>query len=254
MNDREKNKEKPTDSLTIIREFFTMELVIKTENYGLYKVDRTIFKIQLNSPNYSLVNSLVRSRLIMGSSTDEMYRTITFKAETVKTLKQYIGKTRLSIPEVAKIMRSLIQQLSYLINKESSTIIGYNLEDILVINDETTVFLGSEFVANIDTDTNMVMISCPYSSKDFFFSPEMLHIKEIPAFIHYKTSYFSLACVIIFLLLGGDNEFYQEYVRHKKLKTIIEHLDVHPIKETKLYWLLLRCLVEEPNNRSVLLL
>lgn len=139
-----------------------MELVIKTDNYRLYKADRSIFKIQFYSPCYTLVNSLVKSRHIMGSSTDEIYRTITFKAETVKTLKQYIGKTRLSIPEVAKIMRSLVQQLSYLIHKESSTIIGYNLDDILVINDETVAFLGSEFVANIDVETNMAMISCPF--------------------------------------------------------------------------------------------
>lgn len=233
---------------------YSMELVIKTENYCLYKVDRSIFTIQLRTPSYSLVNSLVKSRLIMGSSTDEMYRTITFKAETVKTLKQYVGKTRLSIPEVANIVRSLVQQLSYLINKESSTIIGYNLEDILIINDETTAFLGSEFVANIDVDTNMAMISCPFSSNECFFSPEMLHIKEIPSFIHYKTSYFSLACVIVYLLLGNDDEFYQEYVTNRQPKIIIDYLRVHPIKETKLYWLILRCLVEEPKNRSILLL
>jgi serine/threonine protein kinase len=190
----------------------------------------------------------------MGSSTDEMYRTITFKAETVKTLKQYIGKTRLSIPEVAKIMRSLVQQLSYLIHKESSTIIGYNLDDILVINDETVAFLGSEFVANIDVETNMAMISCPFSSNDGFFSPEMLHIKEIPSFVHYKTSYFSLACVIIYLLLGCDDEFYKEYIKKSQSKIIIEYLQHHPIKESKLYWLLIRCLVEEPKNRSILFL
>lgn len=82
----------------------------------------------------------------------------------------------------------------------------------------------------------------------------MLHIKEIPSFVHYKTSYFSLACVIIYLLLGCDDEFYKEYIKNSQSKIIIEYLQHHPIKESKLYWLLIRCLVEEPKNRSILFL
>jgi hypothetical protein len=151
------------------------------------------------------------------------------------------------------MIRSLVQQLSYLLEKTSSTILGYNPEDIIVINDEKFAFLGSELVANFDEDTEEAMISCPFSTKDFFFSPEMIKIKEIPAYIHYKTSYFSLACLIIYAILG-DDEFYVEYLRHKQIDKIIECLDKHPIKHTKIYWLLSRCLVEEPKNRSIILI
>jgi hypothetical protein len=234
--------------------------VIKSENYQIYKLENSVYKISFRYAAYSLVNSLVRSRLIMGSSTDENYKIITFKAETVKSFRQYLhdyevrtGKKTLLVPDAVKMIRSLVQQLSYLLEKTSSTIIGYNPEEIIVINDKTFAFLGSELVANFDVDTEEAMISCPFSPNDFFFSPEIIVIKEIPSYIHYKTSYFSLACLIIYAILG-DDEFYVEYLRHKQIDKIIEYLDKHPIKQTKIYWLLSRCLVEEPNNRSIILI
>ena len=234
--------------------------VIKSENYKIYKLENSIYKISFRYTAYSLVNSLVRSRLIMGSSTDENYKTITFKAESVKTFRQYMhdydvrtGKKALLVSDAVKMIRSLVNQLSYLLEKDSSTIIGYTPEELIVINDEKFAFLGSELVANFDEVTKYAIISYPFSSKDFFFSPEIIRIKEIPDYIHYKTSYFSLACLIIYALLG-DNEFYSEYLRHKQTEKIIEYLDNHPIKQTKIYWLLSRCLVEEPNNRSIILI
>ena len=53
--------------------------------------------------------------------------------------------------------------------------------------------------------------------------------------------------------LLGD-EFYKDYLKHQKPEKIIEHLNSHPIKGTKLYWLLSRCLVKESKNRSILLI
>lgn len=234
--------------------------VIKSENYEIYKLENSIYKITFRYAAYSLVNSLIKSRLIIGSSTDENYKMIKFKAESVKTFSQYLhdyevrtGRKTLLVLDAAKMVRSLVQQLSYLLTKTSSTIIGYTPEEIIVINDEKFAFLGSELVANFDEDTEQAMISCPFSSHDFFFSPEIIKIKDIPAYIHYKTAYFSLACLIIYAILG-DDEFYIEYLRHKQTEKIIEYLDKHPIKQTKFYWLLSRCLVEEPNNRSILLI
>jgi hypothetical protein len=237
-----------------------METIINSENYDIYKLEKSIYKINFRHASYSLVNSLVRSRLIAGSSTDHYYKTITFKAESVKPLYKYLaeyaiktGKKTLFVSDTAKVIRSLVKQLSYLLEKCSSTIIGYNLENIIVINDDTFAFLGSELVANFDADTEQAMISCPFKSTDFFFSPEIMEIRELPAYVHFKTAYFSLACLVMNLLLG-DNEFYIEYVNDKESVNLLEYLNNHPIKETKLYWLLSRCLIEEPKNRSVLLI
>jgi hypothetical protein len=47
---------------------------------------------------------------------------------------------------------------------------------------------------------------------------------------------------------------HKDYLKNQEPEKIIENLNTHPIKETKLYWLLSRCLVKEPKNRSILLI
>lgn len=234
--------------------------IIKSDNYVINKLENSIYKIVFRYTAHELVSSLVRSRLIIGSSTDENYRTITFKAESVKTLDEYlhhyskrVGKKTLLVPDVAKLLSSLGTQLKYLIENTSSTILGYTPADIIVINDEKFAFLGSELVANFDVDTEQATICCPFLTTDFFFSPELLKITELPSYVNYKISYFSLACLIIYVMLG-DDEFYRDYLRHKQSSKIIEELNTHPVKDTKIYWLLSRCLVEEPKNRSIILI
>jgi len=234
--------------------------VIKSENYEIHKLENSKYKISFRCTAYSLVNSLVRSRLIIGSSTDENYNVITFKAESVKTFRQYLnecevrtGKKGLLLSDASNMISSLVKQLSYLLDNTSSMIIGYTPEEIIVINDEIFVFIESGLITKVDVETERGMISCPFLPKDFFFSPEIVKIKEIPSYIHYKSSYFSLACLIIYAILG-DDEFYIEYLRHNKSEKIIEYLNNHLIKNTKLYWVLSRCLVDEPINRSIVLI
>jgi len=177
------------------------------------------------------------------------------------------GKRLLSVSEIAKLVRCLVIQLNYLIEIENHTILGYNPEDILVINDTTFAYIGNELIGKIDEETSNIMISCPYSTKDFFFSPEMLKIKEIPSYIHFKTSYFSLGLLIIYALLE-EEDFYTEYVNNneryinnnercinnERSVNILNVLNNHPIKNTKLFWLLSRCLVEDAKERSIILI
>ena len=228
--------------------------------------NRNIYKIHFKYPAYSIINSLLKTRIIPGGSTDNKYKTIVFNAYTVKTLKQYQsaqkkiqGKPSLSIPNAAKMLTSLVTQLNYLLEKESSTILGYTPNEIIVINDEKFAFLGSELVANLDPEgTNHAIISCPFSTDDFFISPELLKIREIPSFVHFKTAYFSLALLIIYCLLFNEDEedlqFYTDYLIHKQSEKIINILNNHPIRYTRLFWLLSRCLVEDPDNRSIVLI
>ena len=93
-----------------------------------------------------------------------------------------------------------------------------------------------------------MLISYPFTRDDFFMAPELYCIKEIPSFVNYKVSYFSLGYLILYTLLGDDIDSEDLQEKDKichRMKTLI-------IKNTKLYWLLERCLVEEPKNRSIL--
>jgi serine/threonine protein kinase len=218
------------------------------------------YKIEFKTMQYELINSLLKTRIINGGSTDESYKFIYLKANKVITLKEYQnenkvknGRLGILVSDAVKMLRSLVVQLNYLISKESCTILGYYPEEIIVINDEKFAYLGSELVAKIDEESNMAMISCPYSTSDFFVSPELLKIKELPSYVHFKTAYFSLALLIIYMLLG-DREFYTEYLNHKHSENILTFLNNHPVKNSNFYWLLSRCLVEDAKDRSIILI
>lgn len=219
---------------------------------------KSIFTIELSVCNKILIDSLIITKLIQGANSTDDYKKIKFKAETVKSLKKFkeeqkmvSGRETLSINLVAKMLSDLVLQLNYLISVESYTIIGYNPENIIVINDTKFVFLGNEMVTEIKDE--IIQISFPFLLNDFYVPPELLKINSLPSYTHYKGSYFSLACLIIYSLLT-KNDFYQDYLLHQNPEKILENINNHPIKGTKLYWLLSRCLVEDPTKRSIILI
>jgi hypothetical protein len=196
----------------------------------------------------------VTTKLILGATTTNDYQTVKFKAHSIKTLDQFqAGQNpytkKFSIKNAHVLTANLVTQLQYLL-AENNTIIGYNPENIIVINEKTFAFLGNECVTQIDNEE--IFISYPFSHRDFFVSPELLKIKDLPSYTHYKTAYFSLACLVVYTLLGNNNFYYTYLQTHSNTLDIIQNLDHHPIKHTKLYWLLSRCFITEPEKRTLL--
>jgi len=248
-----------------MREIYTIDDVsIKVD-------DQTgIFRIEFAHPSPSLIRSLVKTKLIQGATSTSDYKTIQFKATSVKSFAQFqsdlkaaTGASNLPIGIAAHMTGCLTQQLKYLVSTESRTIIGYAAAHVIVINDKKFAYLGSDFVSEIealiqddnnhDNLDNKTQICYPFSPTDFFISPELLKVTELPSHIHYKTAYFSMACLIIYALLN-NTDFYTEYLQHHQSDKIITALHPHPINETKLYWLLSRCLLEDPERRTILLI
>ena len=206
-----------------------------------------IFKIIFAYPSRALINSLIKTKIIQGGTATEDYKTLQFKANTVRTLKQNLeNKTQFA----AQMTSSLATQLNYLITDESRTIIGYAPENIIVINGKKSAFIGSEWV--VELEGTMFQLTYPFGPHDFFVSPELFQVKELPSYVHYKTAYFSLACLIARVLLGSEHEYYNEYLKNKNPETILTYLNNHSINGTKLYWLLSRCLINDPRKRSIL--
>lgn len=219
------------------------------------KHTKTLYTMEFNYPSASLLRSITRTRLIKSGTTTNDYQTFRFKALEIKTLQQYKGQhnpSKIPITFAAKMIASLGAQLNYLISSERKTIIGYAPENIIVI-DGTPAFLDSELIADLEpAGSEYATISCPFSVKDFFCSPELLRIKELPSKVHYKTAYFSLGCLILDALLTSDYDFYNEYLREMGGDKIQEYLDQLHFKGTKLYWLLSRCIIKDPERRSIL--
>jgi hypothetical protein len=217
-----------------------------------------IFTIEFEYPNPLILESLIKTHIISGAASLDDYKTIKFKATKVQTFIQYQeeqkrikGSPKLRINDGAYMVSTLTAQLNYLIAIKSHAILDYNKKNILVINDSKFVCIHSDLLTEIEND--QMLISCPFTETDFFVSPEMLKIKELPSYVHYKAAYFSLGCLIIYALLG-DTEFYDEYLKEREVDKMTAYFKNHAIKDTKIFWLLSRCLVEDPLKRSIIYL
>ena len=208
------------------------------------KINKNIFKIEFTYPNPILINSLIKTKLIPGATSTDNYKTLKFKAVSVTNFinknsinknsinKNSINKNsinnKITIPTIANMVTTLTTQLNYLI-QNNYTFLGYNQENIIVINDNIFIYLNSDLLINIG-ENDMALISSPFSATDFFAAPELLTVTELPSYVHYKVAYFSLAKLILNL----------------------EDINQNIIKGTKLYCLLSRCLHEDPKFRSII--
>jgi hypothetical protein len=225
-----------------------MTQIYSNENVKIIKdKNSSLFRIELINSDAKLINSLIKTKIIQGATSTDDYRTLKFKASSVKPLKEF---RKLTINETITLVANLSQQLKHLITQENHTVLGYAPENIIVIDEKKFAFLGSELFTKIEDDNN-ILISYPFTTDEFYVSPELLNVKELPSYVHYKTAYFSLACLAIYVLLS-ESVFYNEYLNDKNPETILKFLNLHPVKDTRLYWLLSRCLVEEVEKRSIL--
>ena len=239
-----------------------MNIIIKNDNFyiGQDQSDNKSFTIFFDSYNEALIKSILKTRIILGATTTEKYRSLTFKASSVlsffdfqKELKRENKSLKLTYNLALKMTHNLVTQLNYLITHFSKTFLGFSLKNLIVIDKSKFVYLCDEFLLDIiknGENVEKMLISFPFTHDDFFLAPELLSVKEIPSFVNYKVSYFSLGYLIMYCLLGDDDFIYSEDLKEKD--TICHKMTTLSIKNTKLYWLLERCLVEEPRNRSIL--
>jgi hypothetical protein len=236
-----------------------MNIIIKNDNFYISQdqSDNKTFTIYFDSYNEALIKSLLKTRIILGATTTEKYRSLTFKATSVltffdfqKELERENKSLKLTYNLALKMTHNLVTQLNYLITQFSKTFLGFSPKNLIIIDKSKFVYLCDEFLLDIIKNGEKMLIKSPFTRDDFFLAPELLSVKEIPSFVNYKVSYFSLGYLILSCLLGHDMESDNEDLPEKdkishQMKTLI-------IKNTKLYWLLERCLVEEPKNRSIL--
>jgi len=221
-----------------------LKIITGTEN-------KNLFRIEFNYPAPLLINSLIKTKIIRGATCSDNYKILIFKAYSVKMFDDY--KYR-SIYSVANMVDTLTTQLKYMIEVDCCAFLGYNTKNIIVIDDKKFVFLDCDLIKEINEDK--IMITTKFNKTDFFFSPELENINNLPTNIHYKTSYFSLGYLLLYMLLKEETaiSLYKEYLSLKNFDYNIlnKYLNTISFKNTKLTFLISRCLVEEPEKRSIL--
>ena len=190
-----------------------------------------------------LINSFMN--LVKNVSTMDS-KSIFFNASSVTTLKEFqqtLTNPNVKYQKTLDLILSLGQQLEYLIETENVSFYEYNPENVIVIDDKIFIYLSNKLnhVTNAPNKRTMEFRFPFIRAPHLLISPEVATIQSIPCTINHKAIYYSLGLLSTFFLL---NERVGEF-----------HLDeLNFLKNTKLYWLLLRCLDLDPLKRSIVYL
>lgn len=176
--------------------------------------------------------------------------TIQFKASSVQTLVQLLShKKSLPFNQILNMLYTLGKQLLDL-EKENKGILFFDLHDILVINDNTFIFMNIEKILPIEKEH--FNIQYPISLDSGFLSPELHDLKDnltIPFKLYYKTSYYSFGLLLLYCLYGQNNDYiFQQKITEEDNYTNL----LNPIHSTKLYYFLKRCLHIKPDKRFLI--
>ena len=226
--------------------------------------ERNKYSILLEKSNESLIKSITKTKIILGPTITNNYTVISFHANNVQTWKEFYTASQASYNTFMRLIYYLSIQLKYLIETCNKTFIGYSPEHIIVINNERFVYLQVNQLHNIHNEC--INITYPFSPGEFYMSPEHLSIKEIPANIHYKACYYRLACLIIHCysnqkyyfnnmnqnIKNNINQNIKNNMNQNIKNNINNTLELLPIKDTKLYYLLKRCISEDIKNSCIL--
>jgi len=214
--------------------FISSDEFLITKNQSNFTID-----FQINSK--SLINSLIKTKLLICSNISDDYQSISFKASSVKSLKKFMNKKEnINYENTLKLIVSLSKQLQYLITTECECFYEYNIENIIVIDNDNFIYLSNDDLLKL-SETNKVIFNKPFS-RNGFISPELFKINSIPSELNYKTIYYSLGALIVYFLFDKN-------INNPNLNEILKS-----IEGTKLFGLLNRCLFEEADERSIIYL
>ena len=216
---------------------------LSTDEFSIYKneKDNTEFTIEFTTSSESLINSMIKTKQIIGSSISDDYKSFTFRASSIKSLKKYLSKREnITYDNTLKLIWSLTKQLHYLITIEHECFYEYIIENVIVIDDDKFIYISNEDLIKL-SKSNKIQFTKPFNRKGFI-SPEVFKINKIPSELNYKTIYYSLAVLAVYFLFDkniNNNDLSNE----ENLK---------PIEGTKLFGLLIRCLYEDPERRTII--
>ena len=216
-----------------------MEIIYKTEKSHLKKMKANNYSLTLNNDYRPLLSFYTKNLNITKKTDNGLF----FNAKNVINLDKVKKKDGLSYEQCKLLFLNLKEQIDALHNKDVSPI-TLKESEIYYIENETKphcfVLLNLDNIYEIEK--NNIQILTPFYQHKFF-SPELKRIKSFPLAVSKKTIYYSLGLLVMNCLAQFETKIIDDFKFNK-------HIEM--IKETKLYWALLRVVEKEPQNRFCL--
>jgi hypothetical protein len=211
-----------------------LQEIIDQPYFKIYKVKNSKkYVLKLSNSNEILMKSFSYS--LPDMTTNLNMSNITFEAENIMLIKDHPIFTYISI---LKLIKSLTKQLMILTNYNTS-FSQYDVDNIIVINNNEYLYISKEHFVPLDISTNNITISLPFKKTNIS-SPELHELQTLPSSVTMKTIYYSLSLLVLHFLFNVSN------VDDNLMEVLM------PIKETKLYWFILRGLEKNPKERYLL--
>lgn len=205
-------------------------------------------KIDKLSESSYTITGLVRSNklkeLLDLFNVDNTYKSdteITIKnVKSVKTLGDWESSQKHPLIDylLAEELFDNFAAISLYLEKVGLQLSTLDNDNIIVINDE--IFFPTNMNDLYEIKNNNVTIDSPYNKKNLYLSLELQNNDKIPYQVNYKCFYSSLALLIYNKLLDKENKNYLHGLR--------------PIFGSRLYWMLRYCLLENPEERLIVII
>jgi hypothetical protein len=209
----------------------------------LIKINEFTYNLKIKGENNKLLYKLIKNR-ISSSHFDDESQSIFFSAEKVVTLKNYLLEKPISHGKCVKLIDELTNQINEL-KEIGYGFYGFDMEDILTI-DDNFIFVSTKYLQVLEEESFIFYFPIKQS---YFTNPEIVKLTILPSKINYKCIFYSLGLLVIFCLLNINLLVNNEIKSEKEIENFI-----YPLKNTKIYWFLKRCLKEDINERLILLI
>jgi hypothetical protein len=212
-------------------------LLFNHKEFNIFKSDKieNIYKIKIKNqiPNFtsSLINGLIKSKLLHGITLNSILNEISFQANSILPLKEYMKTTRFSYEKIQEFISSITIQLKYLQEEEGYSFYGLDLESIIVINNSIFLQISIDFL--VPLNKTIISIFKPFSKN--FISPELNSQTSLPIYISFHCINYSIAELCIYLL--NKEKLSPKNINCNKI--------LEGIEGTKLYWFLKRAIEKQ---------
>jgi hypothetical protein len=229
---------------------------VKTSGYKIEQIKNTnsfILSVHYGSLNkkyiYEIYKSITETNILSNAFFYDLNedlmgpneQTIIFTAENIKPLSTLLREGKLTNQMAIKMTHDLSKQIAYL-ETVCLAFYGFELDDILVINDDIFLIASIKHLLKIAPD-NCLYFYNPMG-KPYFPTPELNKLTKLPAKIDYRSSYYSLGALILFSLTNI-------YIFAEEEEEDLDHI-LEPIYYTKIFWFIRRCFKEKSEERILL--
>tara|TARA_Y100001958_G_scaffold64566_1_gene43403 strand:- start:553 stop:1176 length:624 start_codon:yes stop_codon:yes gene_type:complete len=150
-----------------------------------------------------------------------------------KPLSEYVKAQKLDYNKAFRLTICLAEQLGAL-NEMGYGISHLDPNDILVLSEEWYLITNTDHIVPLENDNLKIMK--PIVKSDFI-SPELANINKLPAIVDHRSSYYSMAVIVLFSI--------------GLLNSLEDLVKIYP---SSLYFLLERCLHKKPEKRMLLII